>query len=109
MKDINKSKRISSKLFLLIFVLLGSGSALAGGNSPPEVLTGLQKLMELFAGPLALLIGAVALVFGVIVVFWQGEMNEFVKILAKVALGVSFIIGAMRVMNWIFGSGASIF
>ncbi|EHP6673977.1 TrbC/VirB2 family protein [Campylobacter jejuni] len=97
------------KKFLLLFLILGLGYALAsttGAGLPWE--SPLQTIKQSISGPVAFVISLLAIIAAGAGLVWGGELSGFLKTLIYIVIIIALVVGANSFMSLFTTSGALI-
>ncbi|MFW0695701.1 TrbC/VirB2 family protein [Aliarcobacter butzleri] len=97
------------KKFLILFLILGAGIALAsqtGSNLPWE--SPLDSVVDSITGPVAFGISLLAIVGVGAGLIFGGEISGFIKTVAYVVLAIAVVVGGASIMKMFSGAGMMI-
>jgi type IV secretion system protein VirB2 len=97
------------KKYLLLFLILGVGIALAattgGGEGAMPWESPLSKIQDSITGPVAMGISLLAIVAAGAGLVFGGEISGFIKTIIYIVLVIALIVAASSIMTNVFGKG----
>lgn len=106
-------KRTYDRFFMFALLLLAVAGA-AAPDAHASSATGLpwesslDTLRTSITGPVAFSVSLVGIVVCGCMLIWGGEINQFAKSGAMIALVVALIVGAQNVLSTLFGVSSSV-